>query len=98
MATCTSTEAELDSIGIDTIQLAPFPRPLKEEVQRTIRTADPENGEEEATPPSTAIDALQKWNYPRVNMWRVFATFWSFFVVGMNDGSYGVRSTAPIDF
>jgi len=42
------------------------------------------------SPPSTAVEALEKWNYPRINMFRVFATFWSFFVTGMNDGSYGV--------
>lgn len=40
-------------------------------------------------PPSNAVEALQRWNTPRINMWRVFATFWSFFIVGMNDGSYG---------
>lgn len=41
-------------------------------------------------PPENAVEALQKWNTPRINMHRVFATFWSFFLVGMNDGSYGV--------
>lgn len=40
-------------------------------------------------PPSNAVEALQRWNTPRINMWRVLATFWSFFVVGLNDGSYG---------
>lgn len=36
-------------------------------------------------------EALQRWNEPRINMWRVFATYFSFFVFGMNDGAYGVR-------
>lgn len=32
---------------------------------------------------------LQKWNSPRINMYRVFATFWSFICLGANDGAYG---------
>ncbi len=47
-------------------------------------------GLEESSPPDTVAEVLQKWNSPRINMFRVPATFWSFFVVGMNDGSYGV--------
>ncbi|OJJ79781.1 MFS transporter [Aspergillus glaucus CBS 516.65] len=31
----------------------------------------------------------EKWNEPRINAWRVLATFYSFIVVGANDGSYG---------
>ncbi|KUJ19598.1 MFS transporter-like protein [Mollisia scopiformis] len=50
---------------------------------------DVEDLREEAIPPDTAVEALQTWHSPRINMYRVFATFWSFFTVGMNDGSYG---------
>jgi hypothetical protein len=50
---------------------------------------------QDVTPPNTAVEVLQKWNSPRINMLRVFATFWSFFVVGMNDGSYGVTPPLP---
>ena len=32
---------------------------------------------------------LQKWNFPRINMFRCFATFWSFICLGANDGAYG---------
>jgi len=35
----------------------------------------------------------EKWNEPRINFWRVLATFYSFIVVGANDGAYGVGST-----
>jgi hypothetical protein len=49
-----------------------------------------EDVRQDAMPPSQAVEALQRWNFPRINMWRVFATFWSFLIVGMNDGSYGV--------
>ncbi|KAJ5963202.1 Major facilitator superfamily domain general substrate transporter [Penicillium vulpinum] len=32
---------------------------------------------------------LEKWNQPRVNIHRTFATFWSFLVMGANDAAYG---------
>jgi len=32
----------------------------------------------------------EEWNKPSINMWRVFATFFSFIVVGAIDGAYGV--------
>lgn len=44
----------------------------------------------ELPPPSTAVSQLQKWNFPRINMWRVFATFYSFIILGLNDAAYGV--------
>ena len=40
-------------------------------------------------PPEDAVEALERWNGPDGNMWRVFAAFWSFLVMGTNDGSYG---------
>lgn len=41
--------------------------------------------------PTTAGEMpTEKWYTPRINMYRVFATFWSFVVMGMNDASYGV--------
>lgn len=52
--------------------------------------SDPENIREDVLPPQTAVEAKQKWNEPRINMWRVFSCYFSFFIVGMNDGSYGV--------
>jgi len=45
--------------------------------------------DETQSPPEDAVEALERWNSPDGNMWRVFATFWSFLIVGMNDGSYG---------
>ena len=39
--------------------------------------------------PSTAVPVLQIWNDPRINMFRVFATFYSFVILGLNDGAYG---------
>ncbi|EWG53472.1 hypothetical protein FVEG_11899 [Fusarium verticillioides 7600] len=52
-------------------------------------------GEEEGRQPvdinasSEETIALPKWNHPPINKYRTAATFWSFLVVGMNDGSYG---------
>lgn len=42
--------------------------------------------------PSSAVTALEKWNHPRSNVYRTFATFWSFFVMGANDAAYGVSN------
>ncbi|RDW65225.1 hypothetical protein BP5796_09917 [Coleophoma crateriformis] len=52
-----------------------------EEVELGIRDA--------CQPPESAVNALQQWNNPRINMWRVFACCWSFFIAGGNDGAYG---------
>ena len=61
------------------------PLPAQKSCEKKVEDADLEE-----TPPTSAVEVLQKWNSPRINMFRVLATFWSFFVVGMNDGSYGV--------
>lgn len=41
--------------------------------------------------PTTAntTPQLQRWNYPRINLWRILATFWSFIILGANDAAYG---------
>lgn len=44
---------------------------------------------QESSPP-TAVNALEKWNHPRVNVYRTLATFWTFLVMGANDAVYGV--------
>jgi hypothetical protein len=97
MATCTDTHREPVSFGIDAIELAPLPRTSTTSIQRKLGISDPESVKEEAIPPLTAVNALQKWNSPRVNIERVFACFWSFLVLGMNDGSYGVRCHYAIE-
>jgi len=60
----------------------------------TTRTAGTKLDDyEEATLPSptTANTApqLQRWNYPRSNIFRVLATFWCFTILGANDAAYG---------
>lgn len=51
---------------------------------------DRHDGESELPTPSTAVEELERWNKPRSNMWRVFATFISFLILGMNDATPGV--------
>lgn len=53
------------------------------------RSQDEEDRNETLPSPITATDELETWNLPRINMWRVFATFWSFVIMGMNDAAYG---------
>ena len=60
------------------------------ENQRALGTSDPEDITGDVVPPDSAVEARQIWNSSRINIWRVFSTFFSFFIVGMNDGSYGV--------
>lgn len=35
------------------------------------------------------IDALERWDHPRINTYRLAAIFFAFLNFGMNDGSYG---------
>ncbi|KAH6648155.1 major facilitator superfamily domain-containing protein [Truncatella angustata] len=44
---------------------------------------------EDLPAPSTATDVVQRWNYPRSNVPKVAACFWSFVVMGANDAAYG---------
>lgn len=41
-------------------------------------------------PPTTAVNVVERWNYPRSNIPKVGACFWAFIVMGANDGAYGV--------
>lgn len=40
--------------------------------------------------PTTSTPVVESWKYPRSNLFRVAATFWSFLVCGANDAAYGV--------
>ncbi|KAH9997379.1 MFS general substrate transporter [Xylariaceae sp. FL0662B] len=42
-------------------------------------------------PPSTATEVVQRWNYPKSNILKVAACFWSFVVMGANDAAYGIQ-------
>ena len=51
-----------------------------------------EGSDRNETLPSPTIapgDVVEAWNYPRKNVYRVSATFYSFIIMGMNDAAYG---------
>lgn len=36
-------------------------------------------------------EQVQKWNSPRINVYRLFSAFWGFILMGANDAVIGVR-------
>jgi hypothetical protein len=95
MTTFTETQS-LPSSSI--LEMQPFPQESrskgkwqnKNEVRPEEETSDYGNLREDVVPPETAVEAKQTWNSSRSTIFRVFSCFFSFFVVGMKDGSYGV--------
>lgn len=43
------------------------------------------------------FQVLDKWDSPRINIFRSFATWWSFLVMGANDAAYGVSPRHILD-
>jgi fucose permease len=60
---------------------------VKSGKSRTLH--DELNVRDELPPPNTAVEVLERWNYPRKNMWGIFGTYLSFFILGMNDATPG---------
>ncbi|OIW27747.1 tRNA wybutosine-synthesizing protein [Coniochaeta ligniaria NRRL 30616] len=58
-----------------------------------LTTSTANTTEDEAPVPLTERERheaqLQKWNKPRVNLWRVLTTMYCFILMGMNDGALG---------
>jgi len=46
------------------------------------------NGERPVFPASASED-LEKWNSTKTNVYRYFATLYSFIILGMSDAAYG---------
>jgi len=42
------------------------------------------------SPTTQAAAKLERWYTPKINLYRTFAAFWSFIVMGANDAAYGV--------
>jgi hypothetical protein len=40
--------------------------------------------------PSTTVSVVERWNHPKVNIYRTFATLFAFMIMGANDAAYGV--------
>ncbi|KAI1848832.1 hypothetical protein JX266_005260 [Neoarthrinium moseri] len=64
----------------------PFDTPADPTTQDHGRTV---GEDDDLPPPSTASSVKQRWNYPRSNVPKVAACFWSFVVMGANDAAYG---------
>ena len=82
--------------------LGRIPRKVKgagrTQVQATeTSTLQREDRNESLPSPSVAFEELPRWNYPKINMYRTFATFWSFIVMGANDAAYGVGQTLRLN-
>lgn len=56
------------------------------------QTSERSEAERESNSETEGFSALEKWNHPRINMFRLFATLWSFLVMGANDAAYGVSA------
>ena len=50
--------------------------------------------EEEGQGPTEASTQLERWNHPRINMYRYLTTLLCFINMGMNDAAYGVSLKA----
>lgn len=87
-----------------TIELAPiepqarYP-PLRHDVQAeerpsfgSSRRTLAQNGIFESGQSQNVVEVTQKWNNPKINVFRVAACSWGFLVMGANDVVYGVRS------
>ena len=93
MATCT-TVIELDTIT------APPSKNLQNEdngdtysLNRPIGSPNRRLSEanESLTRPNSFSEQVQRWNSPRINVYRLFAAFWGFIIMGANDAVIGVR-------
>lgn len=59
-----------------------------EDTERRSTTATEEESESQYP--------VEKWNDRPINTWRILATFYSFIVLGANDGAYGVSILSDI--
>lgn len=73
-------------------RIAPFVEIPTSHEDNAQTANEPEDDFEDAALPSpttaNTTPRLQKWNEGG-NMWRVFATFWCFLILGANDAAYG---------
>ncbi|THV54702.1 hypothetical protein BGAL_0021g00040 [Botrytis galanthina] len=90
MATTTLTQVELQSFPNNSSPWVPNTGIVQSE-------SDPEDIRQDTTPPNNAVEALQKWNYPPKNVYRVGASFWGFFLMGYTFASL-VNDTVHVKF
>lgn len=79
----------------DRLKIAPFASkhsvPSKETHVKVTTPLQDRDGVLSLPSPNTARSSpqIQRWNYPRVNIFRVLAAFWCFIILGANDAAYG---------
>ncbi|KAI9147034.1 Bypass of stop codon protein [Paramyrothecium foliicola] len=67
----------------------------KDATDARLRSSGNNNNDEHAAAvrnlpnPNTASAAVEKWNFPRSNVFRIAACYWSLMVTGANDAAYG---------
>lgn len=67
-----------------------------DENKAAAMTLDAKEADEAARVEGTADEeTVEKWNNPRINVYRFCAVSWSFVVIGMNDACIGVRPFSP---
>lgn len=95
MATCTTTTASGSSTAVMEMRdLQAAPPHTKLEAQLPDEDySSPRSDPGASSPPAPApasVERLQRWNYPKSNVPKIGACFWSFIVMGANDAAYGV--------
>lgn len=81
-----TNEAPDEERGQDSITAASLDDVSKQIVDKTNEEAGAARGAGE----------LEKWNRPRINIYRYLATLYSFVIMGMNDAAYGVSGHSPL--
>ena len=90
-STCVVELQDVSGYPQNSTNLSSHPRSIHSLSIQENRKSKSNNDTNESLPsPITAVERLQKWNRPRVNLFRSFAAFWAFTVMGMNDAAYGV--------
>ncbi|KAI0595207.1 MFS general substrate transporter [Biscogniauxia sp. FL1348] len=71
----------------------PTPRPgARNNMSIEDLDLDPDPNPEPESSFTAAAEVVQRWNYPRRNVPKVAACFWSFTVMGANDAAYGIQA------
>ncbi|TVY16730.1 hypothetical protein LARI1_G004638 [Lachnellula arida] len=78
-----TNEAPDEETGQDSITAASLDDASKQIVEKTKEKVGAVQG----------AGGLEKWNRPRINIYRYLATLYSFVIMGMNDAAYGVGVT-----
>ncbi|GIC94870.1 putative MFS transporter [Aspergillus udagawae] len=49
-------------------------------------------------PPGNVFPAMERWNHPKSNIYKIAATFWAFLVMGANDAAYGLEQHYSLSY